>query len=876
MAPTDPNDEGSQGEGPSGGSRSPSHHPETAQNTGAHRDSDAVPRPKRIACVICRKRKLRCDGNKPSCGTCSRLGHECAYDEYRRKSGPKRGYVKALEKRLAQVESQLKKQDVPDVSWNTATIGPDGRVETPNLSAAGFTSPDPDIDLGMRDQDGFPDLLGTQYSSIPSQQPQPSIEPTAAYEMTSLGVEEPLPPPDVANELTTLFFEKAYHSVPVIHRRRFLAAMSLPVHAQPPVCLRYAMWALAASVTDKYQPVQEYFYQMARKYIELDEMRGVGANLITIAHSQCWTLISTFEFKMMYFPRAWMSTGRATRLAQMMGLHRMDGTGLDVKQCLAPPMDWTEEEERRRTFWGAFCSDRYASIGTGWPMMIDEKDILTNLPSSEEAFDMSKREVTSGLKQALSPAGASKLSPFAGVSLMACLFGRNLNHLHRPDADNRDDDLNGDFWKRHRQMDNLLGNTALSLPDHLRLPAGLHEPNIVWTNMNIHTSIICLHQAAIFKAEKHGLSETILPESRERCISAAFEITKIMRKICHLDFSLMNPFISFCLYVAARVFAQAWKERPDDESLTSAIGFLLNAMGTLRKKHPLTESFLVQLDLDLEGMGMDHPKNNAAFSFTLKKGVSEISLKRPMDFCVPIVRPSETAPLPRPSENEEIHEAGVGSDLDAFTTNWSPANANINLPNRLKSQSNPKTMPAPMVNDRFTATVPQSQTAYLTPEMDVSPDNMDSPQNQQQYQNRFTSHHPSPSNSNSSAQYTSQSGGPPSTHASYATTPPEQIDEFSTRKSANAYADPNTQNTFYSAQDFDSLTGGTSGPTGFSPMPATPGTDHDVTSGFVMGPDWGLGASGLTPGADGIFSNIMGMTWDVTAGSGRIVPGEDN
>lgn len=63
-------------------------------------EEPGLPKPKRIACVICRKRKLKCDGTKPSCGTCSRLGHNCAYDEVRRKSGPKRGYVKELEARL--------------------------------------------------------------------------------------------------------------------------------------------------------------------------------------------------------------------------------------------------------------------------------------------------------------------------------------------------------------------------------------------------------------------------------------------------------------------------------------------------------------------------------------------------------------------------------------------------------------------------------------------------------------------------------------------------------------------------------------------------------------------------------------------------------
>jgi hypothetical protein len=61
-----------------------------------------IPKPKRLACMICRKRKLKCDGLRPSCSTCTRLGHSCAYDEVRKKSGPKRGYVKALEERLSE------------------------------------------------------------------------------------------------------------------------------------------------------------------------------------------------------------------------------------------------------------------------------------------------------------------------------------------------------------------------------------------------------------------------------------------------------------------------------------------------------------------------------------------------------------------------------------------------------------------------------------------------------------------------------------------------------------------------------------------------------------------------------------------------------
>jgi hypothetical protein len=360
---------------------------------------------------------------------------------------------------------------------------------------------------------------------------------TFTWEMIGLGLEEPLPPQETIDELHQIYFDKVHPSLPMIHKYRYLAAMNLAPNQRPPVALRYAMWTLAASVTEKFMDLRDHFYQRSRKYIESDYMKGHGEHMISIAHAQTHCLLASFEFKMMYFPRAWMSTGSAIRLCQMMGLHRLDGAGLDVKQCLPPPRDWTEREERRRTFWMAFCEDRYASIGTGWPMTIDEKDILTDLPAPDEAFEMSKPERTTSLADSMCPTGASKLSAFGGIVLMACLFGRNLIHLHRPDADDRDHDLNGEFWKRHRNMDNILLNTSLSMPGHLKLPNGLSNPNIVFTNMNIHTSTICLHQAAIYKADKNRLPASISAESKVRCITAANEIANVMRMISHMDLS---------------------------------------------------------------------------------------------------------------------------------------------------------------------------------------------------------------------------------------------------------------------------------------------------------------------------------------------------
>ncbi|KAG8626088.1 hypothetical protein KVT40_006489 [Elsinoe batatas] len=561
-----------------------------SQTRNSAATADEIPKAKRIACVLCRKRKLKCDGIKPSCGTCKRLSHDCSYDEVRKKSGPKRGYVRQLEARLAQVETMLKGGDVPTAP------APKSR------SVSSQASPDHMSDINLAES--FP-------TSYASRSAGTNITPNAPpqNELMTLDLEEPLPTQNIIDDLNRLYFEKVHPVAPLIHPGRYYAAMSLDPHQRPPICMRYAMWAAAASVVDKYEDLQEHFYKRARKYIQRDEMRGHGEAIVTVQHVQTWYLLGMLEFKMTYFPRAWMSTGRACRLAVMMGLHRLDFAGLEVKQCLPPPRDWTDKEERRRTFWLCFTADRFASIGTGWPMTIDENDIRTHLPADDEAFEQSREVPTISLQRALEADGSAKLSSAAGVMVMACLFGRNLVHLHRGTPDDNERNLNGKFWTRHRALDNLLLNIALTLPDHLRLPSGINDQNTIFLNLCIHTSVICLHQAAIFKADANKLPGTIASESKIRCITAAAEIASIMRMISHLDLTNANPFSTFCLYVAARVFIQYLKSRPSDSNVKASLHFLLTAMQAMRRKNLITESLLVQLDIDLQAAGLEESRS---------------------------------------------------------------------------------------------------------------------------------------------------------------------------------------------------------------------------------------------------------------------------
>lgn len=100
-----------------------------------------------------------------------------------------------------------------------------------------------------------------------------------------------------------------------------------------------------------------------------------GEHFVTVNHAQAWAIIASYEAKTMLFTRASMSASRYVRLVQMLGLDRLDREGDDIPPTLGPITSWTELEERRRVFWGAFAIDAHASMATGWANMIKSEDV---------------------------------------------------------------------------------------------------------------------------------------------------------------------------------------------------------------------------------------------------------------------------------------------------------------------------------------------------------------------------------------------------------------------------------------------------------------------------------------------------------------------
>ncbi|GAA5840658.1 hypothetical protein JCM9279_007392 [Rhodotorula babjevae] len=73
---------------------------------GSKRPKTGPPPLKRgSACSLCRKRKLRCDGVRPACGTCVRLSHDCVYGDPTQERIAERH--RELEDRIRSLEAEL-------------------------------------------------------------------------------------------------------------------------------------------------------------------------------------------------------------------------------------------------------------------------------------------------------------------------------------------------------------------------------------------------------------------------------------------------------------------------------------------------------------------------------------------------------------------------------------------------------------------------------------------------------------------------------------------------------------------------------------------------------------------------------------------------
>lgn len=138
---------------------------------------------------------------------------------------------------------------------------------------------------------------------------------------------------------------------------------------------------MAACFSSHFQLLCGNLYRDTRQMLERLELEdGALEEAFQLQRAQAWILVAVYEILRTSFHRAWMSAGRAIRLVQVMKLHDLDSSSPPGDGSLvAPGTDTVDVEEKRHTFWMAYCLDRLFSALNTLPFSINENIVRESI-----------------------------------------------------------------------------------------------------------------------------------------------------------------------------------------------------------------------------------------------------------------------------------------------------------------------------------------------------------------------------------------------------------------------------------------------------------------------------------------------------------------
>ncbi|GAA5930423.1 Zn(II)2Cys6 transcription factor [Sporobolomyces koalae] len=405
---------------------------------GAQSSKDKHSVARGLACLACRKRKVKCDSGKPACGGCIKAAKgdvasvSCEYDDVnlpkKKRSSP--GTVAALEASNQALQAELDELkryisqsrsnplDLPrppahqtfptpfgpSPSHEFDPIALSGQLNVSTSTAhnsPGTTSPDPICEISRRDPRGSSYsaslVLGGEASSngVAFDSSEPTT-PAGDYwtQLIYPGWPKDLPSFDLTSRLIDVWFTKPHSLTGLINEERFRASMLHPPTTAgfPHSALIHSMLALAAMLVSddffanepRYWPLDQKVteYHAARGKVALDQAIAHGQRLLQV--SQAVSILCYWAYISARFVELWLLCGMATRIMTPIGLNQLaapQDPNRYKMHLLPPPKDDDELYERSINCWYAFMSDRMATACTGWAHSIDEADIVSLLPT---------------------------------------------------------------------------------------------------------------------------------------------------------------------------------------------------------------------------------------------------------------------------------------------------------------------------------------------------------------------------------------------------------------------------------------------------------------------------------------------------------------
>ncbi|OBT39043.1 hypothetical protein VE00_10696 [Pseudogymnoascus sp. WSF 3629] len=415
-------------------------------------------------------------------------------------------------------------------------------------------------------------------------------------------------------DLDELYFDRVYQVAPNIHRRNYFASVSQNCPSPARIALQYAMRAVAAAVSAQYRPLSSMLCAESRRVLEQMDADGAGeCGETPIEQIQAWLLVAHWELLCKHEHQAMLTAGRVIRMVQLARFHDVDACSvpfmsLGAESPLVSPSllsgdeSFAQVEEKRRTFWLAYCFDRFCLMRSGCPLSLQEESIRTRLPAPEANFHNSQPIRMGFLPEALARNGCTVLPPFAKCVVLNSLFSRCMSHqrfaraeLVSAGADSRKSWFALALEKRKQLL-------VQSLPD---CTDAVDDPMLTFTHALAACAAIYVYQAMAHSMAWTTVNhESADPAYEEQALQAASELAhfvKMMpRSISHFK---AHPFLPTLIHQAA-VFLMGLPGSPNptttghsnrDDDLNTLLGSLRN----LQQTNNLSRCLLTKLEQDV-------------------------------------------------------------------------------------------------------------------------------------------------------------------------------------------------------------------------------------------------------------------------------------
>ncbi|PIL30675.1 transcription factor [Ganoderma sinense ZZ0214-1] len=546
-----------------------------------------------MACLCCRKRKMKCDGARPVCAQCTKAnrGDECQYYEKKRTSRTQllQAKITKLEARLRELEAE---QSPLESSSSSGSQSPQTDRLSLNLSRTSTFVSVSALDPGLNATPRVCPFSGLLLLESELGLPFDSASVFSTPE-DYLGNGDAFPPFD-EGQLFPDFLDSGGSG------GRFKAALLLPSARKPHPSLVDAIYLLACyfSRSPPLTELEPHFLKRSLRGIS-DALQN-SDRIVHVLQASC--LLACYFFWHGRTLEGYYHSSIAARLAVGLGLHQISSK---EQQCqylqrsdapaplkatvpLCPPLDEVEYAERIAAFWQIFAVDRAWAVATGLPTALPDDDhprsrITTIWPI---AIPDDPEPIAALDLQAFPGAHLSGSSGQQALRVKAiALFERSARFSASPAKDESRYSL------------------EMSVSQYLSNLSSLHSQqfSVPFVSNGDYLSLQTAMYAATIHLHREDLE--VQPQSYQRCLWAANAMAALVRHLRDNDYDTLCPIISTAWRSAAevylRVVAMPQQNLPSTvEVFEQQIDTVVGALQRLGQLFPVAGSYAARIQED--------------------------------------------------------------------------------------------------------------------------------------------------------------------------------------------------------------------------------------------------------------------------------------